>query len=207
MKDPLESALLAQRTQIRHTEKSLRRLNKELGMRENLFEELKRKLPQYMLPGNVGALEKVTWPFWYQIEVDFGTNPTYGPNSKLTGSFQVSQEAAFMIGAISRKTFSYSESGELAPLQVEFRDRQSSRVLNDAPVTLQTIGKKSRPTILPTPFLLMPAAYFEAQFTSWLPADQVTVGSGKIQLSFFGYRVRAEDFAQVYSTIYGMNAK
>jgi hypothetical protein len=169
---------------------------------QTLEQELRSKLPNYMLPGNVGPVEKVTWPFWYTVELDMGVNPTYGPNTKVTNQFQVSQEAAFMVMAIYRKNYVYSTAGDLSPVQIELKDTQSARVLNDAPIPLQMFGKKSKPTILPSPYMLMPAAFFTLTATSWLPAPQATVGNGKIQFTFFGYRIRTQNPGQVLSTVF-----
>ena len=105
--------------------------------------------------------------------------------------------------SISRKSYGYSTSSELAPLQVEIRDRQSSRQFNDRPIPMQMIGKKSRPTVLPTPLLIMPNAFIDVTVSSWLTGSQATVGSGKMQFSFYGYRIRVEDADKVMSTIFG----
>ena len=107
----------------------------------NLKEQLMSVLPQNMLPGNVGDVNKVTWPFWYVGTFNFGTNPTYGPLTRTTQSFQVSQEAGLLLMAIGRKAWDNSIAGDLAPLQLEVRDRQSSRQFNDRPMPLQNIGK------------------------------------------------------------------
>jgi hypothetical protein len=170
-----------------------------------LKSSLAKIIPPHMMPGNVGGYNKVTWPFWNQVNFDFGTNPTWSSNTRSTQSYQVSQESAFLLMAISRKTYSYTTASELAPIQFEIRDRQSSRQLNDAPIPLQAIGKKSKPTILPTPMLIMPNAFIDVTITSWLPVgvSQATTGTGKIQISFFGYRIRVEDADKILSSVFG----
>lgn len=173
------------------------------GDPKSLKSHIAKYLPAHLRPGNVGGYNKVTWPFWFQTNFDFGTDPTYSQNTRQTQSFQVDQEAAFLLMAISRKSYAYSTAGELAPLQFELRDRQSTRQFSDKPVSMQTIGDKSRPTILPTPMLIMPNAFIDITMTSWLQAPQASVGSGKFQYSFFGYRIRIEDADQVLSTIFG----
>lgn len=168
-----------------------------------LKSNLAQVIPPYMMPGNVGGYNKVTWPYWFQVNFDFGANPTWSPSTRQTQSFQVTQEAAFLLMAISRKSYGYSTASELAPLQVEIRDRQSSRQFNDRPIPLQMIGKKSRPSVLPTPLLVMPNAFLDVTASSWITGSQATVGTGKLQLSFFGYRIRVEDADKVMSTIFG----
>lgn len=171
----------------------------------SLKSNLSQVIPPYMMPGNVGGYNKVTWPFWFQVNFDFGTNPTWSSASRQTQSFQVTQEAALLLMAISRKSYGYDTASELSPTQVEIRDRQSSRQFNDRPIPMQMIGKKSRPSVLPTPMLVMPNAFIDVTMSSWLTSgiSQATVGKGKFQLSFFGYRVRVEDADKVLSTIFG----
>jgi len=187
--------------EMRKIEKIARRCTKETRMA--LREQLERKLPSFLMPGNIGGYNKVTWPFWTVVDFDLGVNPTYGPNTRQTRQFRVSQDGAFLIQAITRNSFTYNTAGELAALQIKMVDRQSTRQLNDLPLPIQAIGHKSRPAILPTPYLLMPSALFEVEISSWLPADQVTTGTGRHQFTFFGYRVRVEDFENVLSTVVG----
>ncbi|MEO5348877.1 MAG: hypothetical protein H7836_04450 [Magnetococcus sp. YQC-3] len=193
-----------ERKQIRRTERLLRKEYNQMEQK-NLKTELQKVIPPYMMPGNVGSFTKVTWPFWYNVSFDFGANPSWSSNTRQTQSFQVSQEAAFLLAAVSRKSYSYTTASELAPLQFEIRDRQSSRQLNDRPIPLQMIGKRSKPTILPTAMLIMPNAFLDVTMTSWLPSTvtQASTGTGKFQISFFGYRVRVEDADKVLSSVFG----
>jgi hypothetical protein len=210
--DPSMDDILHERRQIRKKERDFRRKgiipmsNLPTGAQEgnvSALLQLMGTLPPHMRPGNVGSYNKVTWPYWNQVNFDFGVNPTWTAATKQTQSFQVSQEAAFILMSITRKAYTYSTASELAPLQLEIRDRQSSRQLNDRPIPLQMIGKRSRPTILPTPMLIMPNAFIDLTLTSWITGSQATVGNGKHQISFFGYRVRVEDADKVLSSIFG----
>jgi hypothetical protein len=200
------------RKQIRRRERLMRKEHKmsrnmPLGQIEgdprNLKTELSKNLPPHMMPGNVGGINKVTWPMWNQVNFDFGTNPTYGPSTRTTQSFQNTQEAAFLLMSMVRKNWGYDLASDLAPLQIEIRDRQSSRQFNDRPIPLQMIGKRSHPTIFPTPLLIMPSAFIDVICSSWLTASQVSTGTGKFQISFFGYRIRTEDAGKVLSTVFG----
>lgn len=166
---------------------------------------MQQTLPAYMIPSNVGDINEVAWFFWEQMTFDFGENPTWSPLTNQQQSFQVTQEAGFLITGISRSYNSYGTAGALAPLQVSFRDRQSSRQFNDNPIPLQTIGIKGKPTILPTPYFLLPNAFFDGFMTSFQTnsGGQVTTGNSRHQLSFFGYRMRVEDAEKVLSTIIG----
>lgn len=168
-----------------------------------LRKHLEAFLPPYMIPGNVGDVNQVTWPFWEVVSFNFGTNPTWSPTTRQTQSFQVTQEAGFLLTSISRKSYGYDTSTDLAPLQFEIRDRQSSRQLNDRSIPIQMIGKRSLPTVLPTPMLLLPNAFVDITMTSWITASMATTGTGRIDLVFHGYRIRVEDQEKVLSTIFG----
>lgn len=168
-----------------------------------LQKTLMKVLPSGLIPGNVGGYYDVAWPFTYTVEFNFGTDPTYGPNTKQNQSFQNTQEAAFIFTQISRKSNFQSTSGELAPLQVTIRDRQSTRQFNDRPIPLQILPKKSPYFTFEVPLIIMPNAIIEFEMTSWLAANQATVGESVHQIMLKGYRTRTEDIGKVLSTIYG----
>lgn len=168
-----------------------------------LEQDLLKKLPSSLVPGNVGNYYDVAWPFVYTVNFDFGTNPTYGPLTNQTQSFQVTQEAAFIIGGMSRKAYAYSTAGELAPLQMLVKDRQSTRQFMDIPIPMQAIAKKTPITQFEVPLVIMPNAFIDIIMTSWQTANQATVGSGKINISFIGYRTRTSDIGTVLSTVFG----
>lgn len=168
-----------------------------------LKQHLQNILPPNMMPGNVGNINQVMWPFYDSLTIDFGTNPTWSPSTRQSASFQVTQEACLLLSKVYRKAYDYTTAGELAPLQLTFRDRQSSRQLNDRPIPLQMIGKKSFPTVIPTPYIIMPNGNFEVEMTSWITASQATTGNGKHDFIFEGYRIRIEDQDKVLSTIFG----
>jgi hypothetical protein len=203
-----------ERKQIRRKEKQMRKeykMAKQMsvgaleGDPKSLINQLKRFLPEHLIPSNIGGYDRVAWPFWFSVDFDFGSNPTITNASRQTKNFQVTQEAGFLMMAIFRKSYEYGTSGELGPWNIEVRDRQSSRQFNDRPIPMQMIGKKSRPTILPTPMMISPNAFIDVTMSSWLPdgVSQATTGSGKHQFTFFGYRTRVENTEQLMSLIYG----
>lgn len=162
-------------------------------------------LPAYMMPGNVGGINEVCWPFYFQIEFDLGDDPTIIDSTFTKNFFQVDQEAALLLMSMSRAH--NTSAGNLsatqnAPLQVEVIDRQSSRRFNSAPVPLQMIGFNSCPSVLPTPMYIPPNDFIDVQVSGIPATAQAFTGSGKFQLSFFGYRIRTEDTAKVLSTIF-----
>lgn len=168
-----------------------------------LEQKLKEILPAYMMPTNVGDINSVAWPFHHVVNFDLGNNPTYGPNTSQTKSFQVSQEAAFIVTHLSLKSFGDDTGGEKAPLTIKMVDRQSSRQFNDKGLPIQMLGSKSHPTFFPTPMLIMPNAFMDFEIRSWLLANQVCVGSGKFQLLIGGYKIRLGDMKKVLSTVFG----
>lgn len=199
----LRRNLRAQERGLQAREQALR--SEPMVKQENLRENLEKFLPPHLMPGNVGGLNTVAWPFWFQVGFDFGTNPTITANTRQTQSYQITQEAAFLLLAVSRQANAYGTSGHLGPYTVEIRDRQSSRQFNDRPVPIQMISAKpGRPTRLPTAMLLMPNAFIDVTMASWLTGalSQATVGSGVHQFSFFGYRVRIEDTEKVLSSVF-----
>lgn len=174
-------------------------------MAQDLKSTLKSILPANLVPGNVGEYSSITWPFWYQADFDFGVNPSFTQNTRQVQSFQNTQEAAFLFMSVARSHNGYDNASALAPLQIEMRDRQSSRQFNDRPIPLQMIGRRNHQTVLPTPLLIMPNAFLDVTATSFVPAGNTmaSTGTGKFQLSFFGYRIRVEDADKVLSSIFG----
>lgn len=203
-----------ERKRIRRQEKQMRKeyhMSKQLNVGaiesdpKSMVAKLRKFLPDHLIPSNVGGYDSVAWPFWFSVNFDFGTNPTLSTATRQTQSFQVTQEAAFMLMAVYRKSYEYGTSGELGPYQMEIRDRQSSRQFNDRAIPIQMIGNKSRPSIIPTPMVIAPNAFIDVTMSSWLPSgvSQATTGSGKHQFTFFGYRTRMENADNLLSLIYG----
>lgn len=214
--DDAENQIDAYINNLEQIRKALRRRERSLRGREeylnapnqyssNNIKELKDSLqftlPPYLMPGNVGGYNEVTWPFYFQIDFDLGVNPTIDSSLRQNRFFQVTQESAFLLMAIEK---SMDDSGiNNAPIQIEIIDRQSSRRFNNAPVPMQTLGYKGNPTVLPTPMLIMPNAALEVNVTALDGVNQPTTSSGLFQLTFFGYRIRVEDAGKVLSTIFG----
>lgn len=205
------------RQQLRADERGLRARQELLATqpqvnKTNLRQSLGDYLPPHLMPGNVGGFNCVTWPFWFQVGFDFGTDPAIvgGGVTSQTQNFQVTQEAAILLLGVSRQANTYGTSGHLGPWSITVRDNQSSRQFNDQPVPIQMISSApGRPTKLPTVMLMMPNAIVSCVMTNWLPAGttQATVGSGVQQFSFFGYRIRIEDTEKVLSSVFAPYAR
>jgi hypothetical protein len=177
---------------------------------ENLRRNLHSILPPGLAPKNIGNLNHVAWPFDFIVDFDLSTTtqwPNLTSETRLVEAYQVSQESGFLFMAVQRHCNDYSDAGDLGPLTLEFRDRQSSRFFNNAPIPIQMIGQKGYPTILPTPMLLLPNAFFEITLSTHLAAGVLqntpNGATGLISVSMSGYRYRVEDSGKVLSTIYG----
>ena len=167
-----------------------------------LKRHLQNVLPSYMVPSNVGEYTTVTWPYFVTTSFDFGTNPTWSPSTRQTNTFNIPQEGGLLLYQVYAHFYGYDTSSALAPVQMRLIDRQSTRQFNDRPIPLQTIGRKSNPTVFPTPYLFMPNAQVEVEISSWVPADMTTVGSGKFDLVFHGNLIRIENSEHVLSTVF-----
>lgn len=189
-----------ERKQLRRIERLAR---KEYKRMSRLEDNLLKSVPSSLIPGNVGEFDDVCWPFDYTLRFDFGVNPTWLPTTSQLQSFQVTQEAAFICGSLSRKCYSGTASGELAPLNVLIKDRQSTRQFMDFPIPLQAIAKKTPQTIWEVPLIFMPNAFVDVTLASFIDHPQPTVGNGVTIITFSGYRTRTQNIGHVLSTIFG----
>lgn len=172
---------------------------------QQLRSTLNNILPQYMVPGNVGGINQVCWPFYFQANMDLGDDPSVASNIFTRAFFQVDQEAGLILQSIgvSHSTNAVGLSATAnAPLQVEIIDRQSSRRFNNAPMPIQMLGDNSLPSVLPTPMYVQPNAFIDVVVSGIPEVAQDFEGSGLIQFSFFGLRIRTEDQGAILSTIF-----
>lgn len=164
-----------------------------------LAQHLSAQLPDHLVPGNVGDVGKVAWNFAYPFDFNFGLNPTYSQATQQEQQVQVTQESAFLITAISISFIEDSPASSRAPLQLDIRDNQSTRQLNNLPIVLQSLGAQGNPTLLDTAFLMLPNASLSLRVTSFVPANETnpTVGDGRFQIALLGVRMRTDDFGTV----------
>lgn len=203
-------------SQVKHATQEMKKRRRLLSSQpvfhegEGLRNALYSFLPASLRPTNVGNIMKSTWHFQEVVNFDLTETvdwPNITSNTQQSRSFQVTQEAAFLFMGVSRHANDYNDAGDLGPLTIEFRDRQSSRFFNDRPIPIQQIAQKGYVTYLPIPMILLPNAFFELTMASNLDAGvtQATPGgsTGKHQFTLHGYRVRVEDAENVLSTIFG----
>lgn len=177
---------------------------------QGLAQALGNIIPQALRPQNVGHINHAAWQFYYTVDFDLSQTPDWPnltSNTRQISSFQVSQEASFLMMGLTRHANDYTSAGDLGPLAIELRDRQSSRFFNDSPIPIQAIAQKGFVTYLPVPMLLMPNAVMEIQLTTTLDngvSQNAEGGStGKHQFTCWGYRVRVQDADKVLSSIFG----
>jgi hypothetical protein len=171
---------------------------------KSLKEHLDEILPPSLIPANVGNIDSIAWPFWYQFDFDFGTNPTLSTSLRQTQSVQITQEAGFLMMGLSRDSEEVSLAGSLGPWTIEsIKDRQSSRQFNNQPINFQAIGKGSNISVFPTPLLFFPNAFIDITMGCFQTTPNAVVGRAKHQISVFGYRVRMGDDQRILSTIFG----
>lgn len=168
----------------------------------DLAPNLLKILPPHIAPKNLGNFNSIMWDFFYPVKVDFGTDPTFGPQTRVEKNFKVNQDGSFLLCGISRVYNSDTASGKKAPLTLTLRDLQSTRQFNDLAFPVQNIGERGIPTLLETPLLVYKNSNISCELTSWLPENMATTGSGVHEFLFFGLRIRDEEQAKLLQTIF-----
>jgi hypothetical protein len=163
-----------------------------------------------LMPGNVGDINKIVWPFWFTFNA-----PVLSPGTSSTATFTVSQEAAFIWMSFSKAVFlrtgtapnwtytaidpnDESAAGDADGLNVIFRDSQSSRTFQRNPMPLDAYGLPEFPTVLNTPLMFLPNSTVEAQYSNTNNTNTYVPW-----ITFFGYRVRIEDAHEILSLVTG----
>lgn len=178
------------------------------GSPQRTHQNLKNSDLGGLMPGNVGDINKVVWPFWYTF-----TAPELSPGVSSNGSFTTSQEAAYIwlsfTCVVFKRTgigpnYDYSAidvndesaNGDINGLNIVFRDAQSSRVFQKNPMPIEAVGNPQFPTVLRSPVMFLPNSTVECLFTN---NDSTNVYVPFV--TFFGYRVRIQDAQNILSLI------
>jgi hypothetical protein len=195
----------SQEREIQRIEQGGNVLFDQPSVRQNALEaHLNSILPPELIPSNVGDINSVQWGFFYEVDFDFGTNPTWNANVNARKSFKVTNESAFLVTRIYRDNDDAGVAGLEAPLSLILRDLQSSRQFMDRPVPLQAFPSKGYFFDLPVPFLLYPAATAELEIKCWLPPgiSIATTGVGTQNFTLYGARVRIQNPVSVLKTMF-----
>lgn len=174
----------------------------------SLKQNLDRALPASLRPGNVGAINRVMWPFFFTFSA-----PELLPNSASQGFTTITQEAAFVWMSYSRAVYrktagpvqytyidpnDYAGAGQVDGLKFIFKDAQSTRVFHNQPLEIDAVGVPEFPSVLPTPILFLPNSTIEVTYQN----DNLTETFVPF-ITLFGYRVRIEDAQNILSTVVG----
>jgi len=195
----------ARERQVQKSESSNPLMYSQPALRKNKLEErLEGILPPELIPSNVGDINNVQWGFFFEVDFDFGTDPTFDYNVRDSKNFKVSSEAAYLITRIYRDNDDAGVSGFEAPLTLTLRDNQSSRQFMDRGIPLQCIPSKGYFYELPVPFLLYPAASAELELKCWLPVGVTlpTVGAGTQNFTLYGAKVRVQSPEAIFKAMF-----
>lgn len=159
-------------------------------------------------PGNIGEINNVIWPFYFQVD-----SGDLAPNTADTFSFSVTQEAAFLMRQVSYSSFRksgddyeyidpfYFDESANSPngLFYTMEDAQSSRVFQGrTPKDISLLGSANFPTIFPSTVFMIPN-----QTMLFNLFNQSTEETFRTFITVFGYRVRVADAQNLLSTISG----
>lgn len=174
-----------------------------MTMQHNLAQALNKDL----MPGNLGDINRVVWPFWFTT-----TEVVLEPNTSAQGNITITQEAAFIWLSYTKAVFledvgnagnfefidpaQPDAAGKSNNLTFSLRDSQSSRTFMNKAIDINQIGFYKYPTVLPTPQLMLPNSNTEFTFQN---NDSTNVY--KPFITMFGLRVRIDHAKDVLDTI------
>jgi hypothetical protein len=164
---------------------------------------LDASLPKRMMPGNVGELSYVFWPFWFTATPGVDLSATGIQNQR--GSIVVTQEAAFVCMGFVKNVYEltageyhyvnpmdFSQSGQANGLSATITDSSSKRTFFNQPMELDLIGNPQFMSMLCPPTLFLPLSVVDVEFFNDDPTRVY-----RPFFTFFGYRVRLD---QPYSS-------
>lgn len=172
----------------------------------DLKQNMDRALPNGLVPGNVGAINRIIWPFWFTFSA-----AELAPNVTTQSFTTVTQEAAFVWMAYSKAVYTVSAgvytyvdpeqagaSGSTDGLKFSLRDAQSTRTFQNIPLDMDMVGSPQYISTLPTPSLFLPNSTIEVTYTN----ENATTTYVPF-ITLFGYRIRIEDANNLLSTVVG----
>jgi hypothetical protein len=167
---------------------------------------LKSALPGFLMPGNVGEINRVIWPFM------FSTVPIIlTPGNTVRRSISITQEAAFVLMHYTRAIYKVTGGANIeyiqpsetnyeeAGLTFDMTDPQSGRSFFTAPVELRQLGDPRYPAELRPPRFMLPNSNYFINFTNNSPTALTLMPV----ITFHGYRVRIDSAQNILSTVYG----
>lgn len=159
-----------------------------------------------MVPGNVGAINRVIWPFYFTT-----ATITLAPQTTINTGFTITQEAAFIWMSYTKAVYTYDGvntytyvdpdqpgSTGIAPgLSFTIHDSQSGRDFDNFPINLDGVGNPRWPTVFPRPIMFLPNSNIQIGFNNSDPAITYVPF-----ITAFGYRIRIQDAQNILSLVF-----
>lgn len=196
------------------------RENKGMGVNadaQELRANLQTVLPNDLVPGNVGDINKVIWPFFFKTSYggpNSDVNSYIVPTQSVTTTFSVTQEAAFIWMSFVKTVYEVTDAGLptekwlwiddsdpanaglLQGLTFTVTDAQSTRDYMNTPVDLSQVGLSRFPFKFPRPVMFLPNSNIQITFTNNTSLTLATT------ITAFGYRLRVENAQDLLSLVY-----
>lgn len=176
---------------------------------QTLAHNLSQGLNSKMMPGNVGDINRVAWPFWFTT-----TKSIIAPNQAVQGNLTITQEAAFIALSMTKAVYLEELGGAgqyqfIDPAQPDgggksngltflMRDSVSSRQFMNRAIDINQIGHWKYPSVFAVPQLFMPNANIE--FTFQNNTNDLTYMPF---VTVFGLRVRVDHAKDILSSVTG----
>jgi hypothetical protein len=181
-------------------------LPQDINSAKGLEQVVDEVIPNGLIPGNVGAINRIIWPFWFTFSA-----PELPPNVTSQGFTTITQEAAFVWMAYTKSVFTVNAgvytyvdpeqagaNGSTYGLKFSVRDSQSTRVFHNTPLDMDMIGSPQYPSVLPTPMMFLPNSNIEITY-----ANENATTTYVPFITFFGYRIRIDNAQDLLSTVVG----
>jgi hypothetical protein len=208
----MQAANNAKNSQLNMREAALRQGTVPVNGPQDVMTNLRNVLPDYLVPGNLGDVNKVIWPFWFTNITPELPAAVGGTQSQATAMVTITQEAAFIITAFMKSVFlhdtiantftyvdpsNFGQAGQTPGLSMTIQDAQSSRVFMSNPIDLDTVGDGIYPQELPTPIMFLPNSVIKTQLFNSSASAYVP------WITYLGVRCRIEDAQRIMSLITG----
>jgi hypothetical protein len=209
----MSAANQTKKQQLDTREAALRQGTVPVNGPQDVMTNLRNILPDYLVPGNLGNVNSVIWPFWFTNITPELPAASGGTASQATAMVTITQEAAFIITAFMKSIFIHDpvggtytyvdpqqpgQSGLTPGLSMTIQDAQSSRVFMSNPIDLDTVGDGRFPQDLPTPLMFLPNSVIKTQLY-----NSNTTYNYVPWITYLGVRCRIEDAQRIMSLITG----
>lgn len=191
-------------------ESQIRQSQVPMNNARDLERNLQRNVGPMLAPGNVGDINKIIWPFYFTTDTP---TESLAQNETFQTGFQVTQEASFILMAITKTVYFETNPNEFVyadpndstvsanscpGLQFTLRDGSSSRQFFNFPMEMSHYGNPRFPTKLPRPIMFLPNQNVQIAFTNLHESNLYLP-----RITCFGYRMRVDDAQKFLSLVYG----